>query len=334
MKNKFGLNTFAKYMCIVVLVVLFVFFVITTEGKILQTRTLKSIVNQSVTTLMAGLGMIFVISIGGTDMSHGGLIGFSAALSFIITEALGLTGWAQVIGLFVISVVMGLLSGTFIGTINAKFKVPSFMISLSMMIALRGGLSWILGRDYFLATPEMRVIDGFGVKIPILIVMIAIIWFILEYTPFGYYCKAIGENENAIKYAGVNVDKIKIMAFVMSGLMAGVTTLFMVARVGGSENTLATGLEMKTMMALFVAGIPVGGGTRTRVFKLIVGAITVNMLESGLTLLGLTGAYVQLVRGIVLLVMIVLSTFVMARVDQGKGLVKKLPAKVAEKSKV
>lgn len=309
MKKVLSRPTFAKYMCVVVFIVLFAVFALGTGGQIVSPANLKNIINQSITTIIGGLGMIFVIAVGGTDISLGSLVVFSATLAFIVGDFIASPG-ANLLVMFVICIGAGVLNGLLIGVLNTKSKVASFMLSLSLNIALRGAASWILGANVYLISGAMRAMDGWAVKIPVLLALVAIVWYVFEYTRYGHYCKAIGENENAIKFAGVNVDMIKIVAFVLSGVMAGVAAMFTAARIGGTNNTMAQGYEMRVMMAMFVAGIPVTGGAGTRIYKLLVGALTINMLESGLTLMGATGAIVQLVRGIVLLGLVVITTLV------------------------
>ena len=333
MKNRFVRKVISDYLCVAALIVILVVFAISTQGKLFQGDTVTAIVNQVVTTIIGGLGMIFVIAVGGTDITLGGQVVFSAGAAWMLTDALKLSGAAQLAVAFVICLIIGVLRGLFMGVVNTKFKVPSFMISLALMLALRGGANWMLGSKYFRASKEVTMFDSWALKIPILLALIAIMWYIMEYTPFGYKCKAIGENENAIKYAGVNTDKIKIFVFIISGIMASIVVFFMVARNAGVTNTLASGFEMRCMLALFVAGVPVDGGTGTKMFKLIVGAFTVGVLESGLTLMNVPGSYVQLVKGIIMLALIILTVFLINSQAKRKAPAKAVAGAVKEEDK-
>ena len=140
-----------------------------------------------------------------------------------------------------------------------------------------------------------------------MIILIVIVWYVFNYTPFGAYCRAIGENENAVKFAGVPVTKIKIIAFGLSGLFTGIASVFVLARVGGCSTTLGLGFEMRVMMAMFIGGIPVEGGSGTRLYKMIVGAFMITLLENGLVLTGSSGSITQLIRGIVLLAVVYIT---------------------------
>lgn len=285
----------------VILILMAVIFGIATGGSVFGTANLKSLFNQSLATIIAALGMVFAASMGGTDITHGSLVALASVIGFMAADRTGT--WAFIPTM----ILVGAVSGVLMGLINAKFKVPSFMASLSLLIAYRAFSNLLLGTNSYLLPSELSVFSDLKFEVAAVIVLIALIVFIFHYTPFGIYVRAIGENENAVKHAGVNVDKVKIIAFVISGIMAAVAGIFLVARIGGSSNTIGSGFEMKVMMAMFIGGIPVEGGMGAKIYKLIIGAPTITLLENGLVLCGLDGPATQLVRGIVLLLAIYIT---------------------------
>ncbi len=278
-----------------VLAILILVFGILTRGGVFSTNNILSLVNQSVNTIIAGLGMIFVVAMGATDITQGSLVAVAAAAGGI--AAMEISPFLA----FPVAIVIGIVSGSIMGIINAKFKVPSFMVSLSLLIALRALVSLILNSRAIILPAELAVIDKVPIKLTVIVILTAVITFILERTPFGSHCKAIGENENAVRFTGANVSKIKITAFIMSGLMTGIASIFVMARLGGANNTMGSGFEMRIMMAMFIGGIPVSGGMKTKIHKLLLGAPMIVLLENGLVLCGASGAITQLARGIVLL---------------------------------
>lgn len=282
----------------IILLAMLLIFTVTTGGSIFSGSNLMLILKQTLNVIIAALGMVFVASLGGTDITQGSLVGFAGACGTVAALNYGLA--AAVVA----AVIAGLLSGLFLGVVNARFKVPSFMCSLAMMIALRAMATVAMGGSSSgLKVPEFIInLDNNSVKIPIVIV-----WYVFNYTPFGAYCRAIGENENAVKFAGVPVTKIKIIAFGLSGLFTGIASVFVLARVGGCSTTLGLGFEMRVMMAMFIGGIPVEGGSGTRLYKMIVGAFMITLLENGLVLTGSSGSITQLIRGIVLLAVVYIT---------------------------
>lgn len=309
MKKKINI---ANVMPVIILVALFAVFAVITRGEILKRSNLLAIVNQSVATIIAGLGMMFVISLGGTDITAGSLVALAGTLAAMAGSSLGFGfAWLAAIG-------VGIASGLFLGIVNTKFKVSSFMASLAMLMALRALVNWILNSRVVMASKAIRALDGFEYKIPILIVLILIIGYVFKFTPFGYYCRAIGENENAMKFIGIPVSRIKIFAFIISGVMASIAGIFAVARVGGASNTMGASFEMRVMMAMFIASIPVSGGSGTKIYKLIIGAFTILILESGLTFCGASGAVTQGIRGLVLMAVVYLTQVLKDSSESGR----------------
>lgn len=305
MMNKLKKN-FEIILPFLILAVMILIFAISTEGKIFTVSSLKSLVKQTLNLIIAGLGLLFVAAVGGCDITQGSLVGLCAAVAAFAASEF------NVPLAILLSVLIGVISGFILGAINVKFKVPSFMVSLAMMIALRAMVSSVLGNKSVILPPEYLVLDKFYVNVPVVIVLILVIAYVFHYTPFGNSCQAVGENEQAVKFAGVNVSKTKIGAFIMSGLMSGIAAVFVLARVGGSSNVIGLGFEMRIMMALYIGGIPVEGGFGSKVYKVVIGAFIIQLLESGLVLSNVAGSLTQLVRGLVLLGVV----FIMERVNK------------------
>ena len=292
-KMNFNINT---WLPVLIFVLILVIFSVATGGSLLSSRNLLNIFNQSVATIIAALGMLFVAAMGGTDISTGVVVALAGCFGLMAAQSSGHSFW-----FIIISVLIGIGSGLLLGYVNAKRKVNSFMASLALMMAYRAIVNLVLSNKAYYLPDNLYVIDSTAFKVVAMLIMIVVIVYIWRFTRLGNYVRGIGENEVAIKYTGVNVDKIKIIAFVVSGLMAAIAGIFTVARLGGTNNTMGSGFEMKVMMALFIAGIPVQGGEGSKVYKLIFGAPTIIMLENGLVLCGLDAGVTQLVRGLVLL---------------------------------
>lgn len=291
-------------MPLAILLLMVVIFGIMTGGEIFTSSNLKNLFNQTIGTLICGLGMVFVAAMGGTDITVGSLAAFGPTLAFVVSEQVG---WGAFIPIVLI---IGILSGVLMGIINGIFKVPSFMASLALLIAYRAVVNLVLKSNAYTWYKQLSMFSNFGFELAAVIVLVIVIVYIFHYTPFGMYVRGIGENEVAMEHAGVNVPKVKIMAFVVCGVMAAIASLFLTARVGGTNNTMGSGFEMKVMMALFIGGVPVEGGMGAKIHKVVIGAPTIMLLENGLVLCGLDGTVTQLVRGIVLIAAIYVTSLV------------------------
>ena len=291
-KNNIKMEELLPFIFLIILVILFS---ITTGGRAFSANNMVMMMKQTLNVIIAGLGLIFVASMGATDITQGSLVAVCAAAGVIaaVDYSVFLAAPAAILA--------GLASGLFLGVINARFKVPSFMASLAMLIGLRGLVSAILGARSVMLPISLLKLDNTSVKLPIVIVLVLIITYVFNKTPFGFYCKAIGENENAVRFSGINVTKVKLAAFAISGLMTGVASMFVLARVGGSSNVLGIGYEMRILLAMYIGGVPVRGGTGAKIYKLIIGAFMITLLESGLTISGVGGSYTQMIRGFALL---------------------------------
>lgn len=301
MKKKLKSLRLADLMPIVILAVLIILFGITTRGTLFGISNLKNLFSQSLATIISGLGMLLIASMGGTDISHGSLLALATTFGSIAAEKAGFGAYIPVV------ILTGAASGLLLGVINAKFRVSSFMGSLSLLIAYRAFVSLLLKTDSYIFPRELSFFSSDWFEVTAVIVLIALFIFLFHYTPFGMYIRAIGENANAVRHAGINVTKVKIAAFVISGIMASLAGIFLAARIGGTNNTLGSGFDMKVMMCMFIGGIPVEGGMGSKIYKLIVGAPTIILLENGLILSGVDGSVTQLIRGIVLLAAIYIT---------------------------
>ncbi len=291
-KRKISINAL---MPVIIFLVITLVASILTRGRVFAPNNLMNIINQSVPYFLAGLGMIFVVAIGGTDITCGSIIGLAGTAS--VWAGLTIGFWAM----FPVAILVGGAVGLVNGVVVSKFKVPSFMCTLAMLLAIRAVLNWWLQSTVYICNDAMRMLDLPGIKIPILILMFVIFSFVFHYTPFGEYIRAIGENELAIEFTGISVRNVKIIAYALSGLLAGVAGIFTVVRLGGASNTMGSGMEMKVMLCMFLASIPVQGGSGTKIYKLVIGVLTYFMLDNSLTLLSGSSNINQLVRGIVLI---------------------------------
>lgn len=284
---------------IIILLALIVIFGILSGGTTLTRYNISNIMVQIVPVVIGSLGVIFVVSLGGTDIS----IGASAAMCATI-GALVATATKQSWLLIPVTLILTMAVGLCVGLLVSKCKVSSFMITLALLIAARGFLNFMLSSRVIYTPPGLEFLSSTGFAFTLLVVAVVIIYFVFEKTKFGYYCKCIGENERTVKSVGINVDKIRITCFVISGLFAGIVGITQMCRVGGSTNTLCNMLEMRVQMAIFLGGILTTGGFSAKLYKVIIGSITITVIENGLTICQVSSAVSEAVEGILLVIIL------------------------------
>ena len=279
----------------------------TSTIRLLTLFNLNNILTQVMQTVIIACGSLFVVSQGHMDMS----VGVNLALSGIIgTWAATITGIPVL--LIPVALIVGLAVGIFNGVIASIFKVPSFMLTLAMLIGVRGLVNYIQVTVQTQPLPASLVFLGApAVKIPIFIVIFLIMAYVFEFTNAGRYSKAIGENEITAKFVGIPIDKMKIMAFALSGLMAGTASVYNVATIGATTQMMGVFFEMKVIMAIFLGGVLVTGGSSARIYKIILGSISIEIITNGLAIIGHADVYIsETVQGALLLIILVLSAIV------------------------
>lgn len=286
-----------------ILAFLVLFFSILTKGKLLSIRNLKSVFSEIVPLAIGGLGMVFVISQGSTDISMGSVVAFAAAIAALSSTFLPLYI------IFPVAIITGGVIGFLNGFLVSYFKMPSIMVTLAVSIGLRGFIAYLTSQDSHLASKEILTLDLFGNKLIIFVIVVLVMGYIFEFTKVGYFSKAIGENELAGECTGISVNKMKILAFVLSGMMAGLIGLMTVARVGGISSRLGNMFELQVMLAVFVGGVPVAGGMASKAYKVLLGSATIAVLNSGLVLLRVSSDYSKGLQGIILILVVFLTMY-------------------------
>jgi len=285
-------------------VVLLVFFSIGTKGKMLSSYSLKMLVEQSILTIISGCGVLFVVAQGSIDLTVGVNVALAGVVGMHVAQITGV-GWLMV----PVALVIGLLLGLLNGVIVSKCHVPSFTLSIAMLIGVRGIVNYIqtiIGVEYI--PPSMLFITSSGFRIAAFAVIAIVMAYLFEFTKLGRYSRAIGENETTARYVGVPVDKMKILVFALSGLMAGFGALFSMATVGGTTQTMGVFLEMKVAMSIFFGGVLVTGGSSAKFYKIILGALSITIIVYGLSLMGMSDSHIsQSVEGGLLLLILFIT---------------------------
>ena len=293
MKKKFSINTLIP---ILSFLILFCVFLIATRGTLVTPQNISNIVSQAFPVIIGGTGVLFVTAMGSTDLSVGANAALSATLGAMAASHLGT--WA----IFPVAIGTGMLVGALNGLWNSRCKMPSFM--MTMLIGLRGLLNYFLASNLIYAPTVLITFNTFPVKLAIVAVLVVIFYYVFEYTKIGYYCRAIGENERTVIATGINVKRIRMTAFIISGFMAALFGIMQIVNVGGSTNSLCQFMEMRIQMAIFLGGVSVTGGFSARIYKLLIGSFTIVMIENGLTLCGVDSTLSSAIQGILLMLVL------------------------------
>lgn len=272
--------------------------------RMLTANNLNTIISQTMLTVVVASGTLFVVAQGSIDMSVGVNLALSGVIGMWAAHASGLP-WL----LIPVTLLVGLLVGIFNGIIVSRFKVSSFMLTISMLIGLRGLVNFIQTKIETQRLPEeLSFLNGSGVKLVYFIVIVLVMAYVFEFTKAGRYSRAIGENETATRFVGIPVRKMKIVAFAISGLMAGMGSLFSMITVGSTSQQMGVFLEMRVIMGIFLGGVLVTGGSSAKFYKILLGSFSIQIIINGLALMGKSDTHIsQSVQGILLLLILFLS---------------------------
>ena len=272
------------------------------SGKLFRIGNIKSIMNQAYTIIIVALGGVFVYAHGGMDISYGGVIGLSMLCCTLVANQTNNPYLALVVCVAV-ACALNLINALF----SIYLKVSPLIVSLCLMYMCRGVLNVVCSGDKFTVPDSMLVFDDWAVKIPVLLIVILIATLLFEKTAVGKSSKAIGGNAVAARQAGVNVERIRLICYLISGVCVGIAGFFQLSRAGSVSTSTGQGLEMNVITALVLGGISLSGGSRVRILRAVLGAITVIVLRFGLNVIRLDENLIEGVQGIVLLFIVWLT---------------------------
>jgi ribose transport system permease protein len=277
------------------------------ESTFLSWSNLSQVVRALSFIAIMAVGQSAVIITGGIDLSVGSVLG----LSGVVTSVLLTQNYS-----IMVSAIAGLLAGTLCGLANGmlitRMKLPPFIVTLGMMSIARGLAFAITGGETIRGLPPEFLAFGQGafLSIPIPIIVMAIfagvIGYLLRTTTWGRYAYAIGGNEEAAIYSGVNVKKMKVVIYSLCGFSAGIAGVIFASRFGVGQSTAGIGYELDVIAASVIGGVSLSGGRGT-ILGAIVGSVLMGVLRNGLVLLNVSEYWQQVAIGLVILLAVIMD---------------------------
>ena len=254
-------------------------------------------------------GMTLSILLGGIDLSVGSILAVSSVLA-----AMMMTGGHGAVLAVAVAILAGAAMGSLNGVVIAKGKVAPFIATLGMMTLLRGlALVFANGSpisgfssNFFATLGDGYVARLIPVPVVLMLVMFAVFWFVLGRTVFGRHVYATGGNAEAAKLSGVNIDRVQILVYTVSGAMAALAGVILTSRLDSAQPTAGAGYELDAITAVVLGGTSLAGG-RGWIFGTLVGALLIGVLNNGLNLMGVSAFYQQVVKGSVILLAVLLD---------------------------
>lgn len=303
------LNQLFKEKNIIFIIIGFSFIFYLISPRFLSLDNMSAISRQIVPIGFIALGQFFVVVSGDIDLSMGTS---SVLFSIILGVCFGLTGGVEV-GLFAV-LVTSILMGLFNGFLVAKLKLPAFIVTLSTLFMATGlsGLVIPRGQQIFLIGDFFRFIGaekflGFYWSFIFLMALIILAFIVYNYTRWGAYVVAIGNNEDNAKLSGINVDRVKMGVFAFSGFCSGLAGIILSSRMGFVQPGLdGNGLLLDAITAVIIGGTLISGG-KGSIFGIVWGILFVGIINNSLNLLNVEDVWHQVFKGVVIIMALVLN---------------------------
>lgn len=301
-----------RYSALIALLVLLLYNLFFTRNFIsLQTWNVN--LTQVATIVIVATGMTLVIATGGIDLSVGSLMAISGALAPLIFLSPALVGSPLgVVLAFVVPVVVAGLFGLFNGSLVAFFKIQPIIATLVLFIAGRGIAQVVTnGRLQTFRNPGFQSIVArpFGVPVQVILMLLIVVlvaW-LMRSTIFGRYVVAVGGNEAAARLAGVPVNRIKLAVYGISGLLAGIAGLIVIAINSSSDaNQVGLNMELDAIAAVAVGGTRLTGG-RATIIGTLLGALIMQLIRYTLLAHRVPDATALVVKAVIIIVAVYLQ---------------------------
>lgn len=289
------MNMIRTFLPVAGLIVVFIVFDVMTNGRMHNTYNL--ILSQLYVVMISSMGVFFIMTMGGLDFSQGSILGMASIVVCLLSSKS-----------IPLAILGGIVTGAVIGAINGFFyvnrKIKSFIVTICTMFLFRGLIKYFTSDAPIAADMSIYNYDEMSIKLPILIVVLAIGFVVFRYTKFGTYLKAIGAGEKAASFAGIRTDRMKFLIYVLAGAITGFAAFISVSKNGSVTANAGNQLETQILIALVLGGMPISGGAKVKFSNIIVGSTLYVILTNGLTMIGMTPEQGQLIQGIIFLIFV------------------------------
>lgn len=298
-KVKTLIGKFGSLLALLILMTVLTFM----TDKFLTVNNLMNIARQSTINALLALGMLLPILTAGIDLSVGSILAISIMAMGVVTVTMSIHPLLGILVCILVGAGFGFLNGLLL----TKLKLPHpFISTLGTMNIARGLALIITGAAPIAGFPLLIQYFGSGYIGPIpvsfgLVILIYIIFHIfLTRTSTGRYIYAIGGNKEAARLSGINVDRVLIIVYTISGFMAALAGVVMVGRVNSAFPLAGSGYELDAIAAVIIGGASFLGGVGT-VWGTLVGVFIIAVLRNGLNLLNVSADFQMAIIGIVII---------------------------------
>lgn len=310
-----SLSTLGPILALILLVVLGA----SLNDNFLSAANITNVLARSAFIGMIAVGMTFVITSGGLDLSVGSMAAFVAGVMILAMNALqpqlGI-GLPLVLAGIAVALLVGLAAGMINGLLITRARIEPFIVTLGTMGIYRSLVTWIadggtLSLDFKAREFISPIYYGgiWGVSWPIIACALVVIGgeITMRHTRFGRYCEAIGSNDKVARYSAINVGRIRLYTYVGLGLLVGLATVLYVPRLGSASGSTGLLWELEAIASVIIGGTALKGGFG-RVWGTLVGVLILSLIGNILNLANIVSPYLNgAFQGVIIVLAVVLQ---------------------------
>jgi len=304
---------------VVVLAVLCIFIQLRNSIFLTPSNIGDMLINASLMAILA-IGMMCVLLIGGIDISIGSTVALSGmATALVMRDNPGIPAFLG----FLIAILVGLAAGFIIGLVIAKGRVIPIIATLGFMNIYRG-ITYLIANNQWVAAyqiPEkykaFTLGKTFGINNMLIVTIICYLVFayFIKYTRTGRKIYAVGSNSEAAAVSGINIANVKIMVYSLMGALCGLVGGLWVSKYASAQGDSAKGFEMDIIAACVIGGVSLTGGKGT-VFGVILGSLTLGILNNALPLINVSSFWQDAIKGLIIIAAVILNTVTQRAMDK------------------
>ena len=265
------------------------------------------IVQQSAALAILATGQTFVIACRMIDLSVGQLMGLVVVASCSFMQG----SPSATLPAILLALAIGLCVGAVTGLLNNRLRIHSLILTLGMLSILQGIIFVYTDRSVGAASPMvLRIANGsvMGVPIavPLVLVIAALAALLLHRTRFGLHVRVVGANEEGARRAGIDVARVKLPVFILSGLSAAIAGVILAGRLGTGYPNAGTGFELDAIVAVVLGGTPLSGGRGT-ILGTLAAVMALGVIANLLNLFGMPAFIQMVVKGVIVIAAVLIN---------------------------
>ena len=310
-------RSISKFQSLIALFLLCVVLSLLSDNFLTATNT-WNVMRQISVNICISVGMTLVVLTAGIDLSVGSMLALCGAITAgLLNNGIQIPSNNLYIGFTVMgAIVAGLLTGALLGLFNGwtitRFKVPPFVATLAMLTVARGfTMLWTGGYPISSLGSDFAYIGAgwhWGIPMPVWIsgFIVLAAYILTKKTRLGRYIYAIGGNESAARLSGININRTKIIVYMIAGTLAAVGGIIVTSRLDSAQPNAGVTYELDAIAAVVIGGTSLSGG-RGSILGTVLGAVIIGVLNNGLVLLNVSPFWQQVVKGAVILLAVIID---------------------------